>query len=110
MMGPLCSASTAFLLGIVFLAPGTALAHGMNAAEMVPPMLTSTILAITSFWAVMLWPESKNKRLPAADQSGSMGPYMIDGIRIKRKPILRVIETGKPYLNDGNRTGRAADD
>ncbi len=82
------------LLAGVSLYPSLAHAHGMNAAEMAPPIITAGILAFVCYWLVVLWPASKGA------ETGLQWPPETDrAIRIKRKPRLRVIET-KPQLPD----------
>ena len=84
---------TALLAG-VWLFPSLAHAHGMDIAEMAPPVITASILAFVCYWLVVLWPASKG-----AETDGRGSPETDRIIRIKRKPRLRVIET-KPQPPD----------
>ena len=87
--------------------PSLAHAHGMNAAEMGPPIITSGVLAFVCYWLVVLWPGSENIKV---DRFAS--PRKIESkstIRIKRKPRLRVIETKLSLADEQPEMRRAAD-
>ncbi len=95
----------AFVAACVF--PSFAHAHGMNVAEMAPPIMTSGLLAFVCYWLVVLWPASKGAETDRFDAQPSPGADQ--AIRIKRKPRLRVIET-KPQLPDEQLEARRAAD
>lgn len=83
--------------------PGLAYAHGANAAEMAPPIVTSGLLGFVCYWLVMLWPASKRAAShPDRFAVSVVGPQPI---RIKRKPRLRVIVSEAPEMQ----TRRVAD-
>ncbi len=84
--------------------PPPVYAHGMNLAEIAPPVITASILAFVCYWLVVLWPTSKS-----AETDGSGAPETDRIIRIKRKPRLRVIETRPPLPDEQPETRRAAD-
>lgn len=98
----------ALLVGALGL-PGLAHAHGVNAAEMAPPILTAGILGFVCYWLVMLWPESK--RADAAARYSTLGSAAqpFHGVRIKRKPRLRVIVSSHHAPEVQTETRRAAD-
>ena len=83
--------------------PGSAYAHGANAAEMAPPIITSGLLGFVCYWLVILWPASKRAAShPDRFAVPVVGPQPI---RIKRKPRLRVIASEAPEMQ----TRRVAD-
>ena len=96
----------ALLVGAWFF-PALAHAHGMNAAEIAPPIITAGILAFVCYWLVVLWPASKGAE---TERFGiQQPPEPGQAIRIKRKPRLRIIET-KPQLSEEQpETRKAAD-
>ncbi len=101
--GRVCSVLMALLAGLT-LFPAPVYAHGMNIAEIGPPVITAGLLAFVCYWLVFLWPASKS-----AETDGRRLPETGPVIRIKRKPRLRVIET-KPQLSDEQpETRKAAD-
>ena len=92
-------ASAACVLGL----PGLASAHGVNAAEMAPPIITSGILGFACYWLVILWPASK--RVASRSDRFAAQAVASEPIRIKRKPRLRVIVSEASEMQ----TRRAAD-
>ncbi len=101
--GRVCSVFLALFVGLS-LFPSLVYAHGMDIAEMAPPVITAGILAFVCYWLVVLWPASKG-----AETDGRGSPETDQIIRIKRKPRLRVIET-KPQLSDEQPEPRRAAD
>lgn len=97
------SAALIALFAGLSLFPSPVYAHGMNIAEIAPPVITAGILAFVCYWLVVLWPASKG-----VETDGRGSPETDPIIRIKRKPRLRVIET-KPQLDEQPETRRAAD-
>lgn len=93
----------AVVVGVLSL-PGLAYAHGVNAAEMAPPIITSGILGFVCYWLVILWPASER----AASRPDRFAAQAIASqpIRIKRKPRLRVIVSEEA---SETQTRRAAD-
>ena len=90
-------------LAAVLSLPGLAYAHGANAAEMAPPIVTSGLLGFVCYWLVILWPASKRAAShPDRFAVSVVGPQPI---RIKRKPRLRVIVSEAPEMQ----TRRVAD-
>lgn len=83
--------------------PGSAYAHGVNAAEMAPPIITSGILGFACYWLVILWPASK--RMASRSDRFAAQAVASQPIRIKRKPRLRVIVSEASEMQ----TRRAAD-
>lgn len=83
--------------------PGAAYAHGVNAAEMAPPIITSGILGFACYWLVILWPASK--RVASRSDRFAAQAVASEPIRIKRKPRLRVIVSEASEMQ----TRRAAD-
>lgn len=101
--GRVCSGLMALLAGLS-LFPSPVYAHGMNIAEIAPPVITAGILAFVCYWLVILWPAARG-----AETDGRGSPETGPVIRIKRKPRLRIIAT-KPQLPDGQpETRRVAD-
>ena len=101
--GRVCSGLMALLAGLS-LFPSPVYAHGMNIAEIAPPVITAGILAFVCYWLVILWPAARG-----AETDGRGSPETGPVIRIKRKPRLRIIAT-KPQLPDEQpETRRVAD-
>ena len=101
--GRVCSVLMALLAGLS-LFPSPVYAHGMNIAEIAPPVITAGILAFVCYWLVILWPAARG-----AETDGRGSPETGPVIRIKRKPRLRIIAT-KPQLPDEQpETRRVAD-
>ena len=73
-------------LAILLATPSLGYAHGMGLDEMAPPVMTAILLGLACYWLIVLWPASRNPKLPASE------PTEPDTIRIKQKPRLRVIE------------------
>lgn len=73
-------------LAILLATPSLGHAHGMGLDEMAPPVVTAILLGLACYWLIVLWPASRNPKLPAFE------PTEPDTIRIKQKPRLRVIE------------------
>ncbi len=91
------------------IAPSLAHAHGMDAAAMAPPLITSGLLAFVCYWLVMLWPASKREGAWMNGSGAAQPSEKFQTIRIKRKPRLRVIETSRQREDDQPATRRAAD-
>ncbi len=77
------------VLATVLSLSGSAYAHGVNAEEMAPPIITAGILGFVCYWLVILWPASER----AASRPDRFAAQAVtpQPIRIKRKPRLRVI-------------------
>ena len=98
------SAALIALFAGLSLFPSPVYAHGMNIAEIAPPVITAGILAFVCYWLVVLWPASKG-----VETDGRGSPETGPIIRIKRKPRLRVIETNPQFPDGQPETRRAAD-
>lgn len=85
--------------------PGLAYAHGVNAAEIAPPIITSGILGFVCYWLVILWPASE-RAASRPDRFAAQAGVAPQPIRIKRKPRLRVIVSEEA---PETQTRRAAD-
>jgi hypothetical protein len=97
----------------VIIAPSLAYAHrGFGPAELGPPVITSGLLGFICYWLVMLWPSIKRKGAKGQNQVAPLtgGHVGSQDIRIKRKPRLRVIETGSQFHSDQNSSRRASNE
>ena len=94
----------AAVVGVLSL-PGLAYAHGVNAAEMAPPIITSGILGFVCYWLVILWP-APERAASRPDRFAAQAVVAPQPIRIKRKPRLRVIVSEEA---PETQTRRAAD-
>ena len=97
------------VLALVCIVPSLAHAHGMDAAVVAPPLITSGLLAFVCYWLVMLWPASKRESAGMNGSGVSQPSENFQTIRIKRKPRLRAIETSRQREDDRPATRRAAD-
>ncbi len=97
------------VFALVCIMPSLAHAHGMDAAVMAPPLITSGLLAFVCYWLVMLWPVSKKESAGRNGYGAAQPSGDSQTIRIKRKPRLRVIETSRQRQDGQPATRRAAD-
>jgi hypothetical protein len=106
------------VLACLLVAPALAHAHGsMSSDELGPPLFTSGLLGFVSYWVVLLWPSSRKKDDPQAganqqDGGASSQPQRRrtkSSARMKRRPHLRVVESGEQFPSDQQTRRKASD-